>query len=96
MGAVRSRAGEDKKGMDEGHRLDDRLQGVVHMFALRSQEEELRVMLEPAVANVFPITSAAVHAVLRALIATMPKTSQQGISQAYLGIASCPKNMVDI
>ena len=67
----------------------------MHRFALRGQEE-LRVMLEPAVANVFPITSAAVPAVLSALITTVPKTSQQSISQAYLGIASCPKNMVDI
>ena len=63
-----------QKGDGRGSHIDDRVQNVVHSFALRGQEES-RVMLELDVTNVFPITSAAVHVVLRALIATIGETS---------------------
>jgi len=43
-------------------------------FALRGEEGHLMIMLDPDVAKVFTM-SAAVNAVLRALIATMPKTA---------------------
>ena len=43
-------------------------------FATRHEDQSLTVVLDPDVAEVFT-TSAAVNAVLRALIATMPKTT---------------------
>jgi hypothetical protein len=63
-----------QKGLDEGYIL--MIGYKVSCTDLPSGgQEELRVVLEPDVANMFTITFAAAHVLLRALMATIGKTS---------------------